>query len=132
MNVAAEKLRICAAGGYVDYGRVNGNSHPLYAKCTNFSQGNLALSRALGDFEFKQNASLGPEQQIITADPEITCHEINEEDEFLVLACDGLSYVRNHLEISHVFFKAFGIVLPRNKWSISSVTKCRQAKSSQR
>jgi protein phosphatase 2C family protein 2/3 len=67
------------------------------------TQGNLALSRALGDFEFKQNASLGPEQQIITADPEITCHEINEEDEFLVLACDGLSYVRNHSEISHVF-----------------------------
>lgn len=67
------------------------------------TQGNLALSRALGDFEFKQNASLGPEQQIITADPEITCHEINEEDEFLVLACDGLSCVRNYSEISHVF-----------------------------
>lgn len=68
-----------------------------------FTQGNLALSRALGDFEFKQNSSLGPEQQIITADPEITCHEINEEDEFLVLACDGVFYVRNHSEISHVF-----------------------------
>ncbi|KAF8636043.1 hypothetical protein AX15_000200 [Amanita polypyramis BW_CC] len=70
-----EKARICAAGGFIDYGRVNGN---------------LALSRALGDFEFKKNRSLGPEQQIITADPDITCHKVTEEDEFLVLACDGI------------------------------------------
>ena len=26
---------------------------------------------------------------MITADPEVTCHEITEEDEFFVLACDG-------------------------------------------
>jgi protein phosphatase 2C family protein 2/3 len=51
--------------------------------------GNLALSRALGDFEFKKNYSLRPEDQIITANPDITCHEISEDDEFLVLACDG-------------------------------------------
>jgi len=51
--------------------------------------GNLAPSRALGDFDFKQNSSLSPEAQIITADPEVTCHEMTEEDEFLVLACDG-------------------------------------------
>ncbi|KAF8627479.1 hypothetical protein AX17_006291 [Amanita inopinata Kibby_2008] len=70
-----ERARICAAGGFIDYGRVNGN---------------LALSRALGDFEFKKNYALGPEQQIITADPDITCHEITEEDEFLILACDGI------------------------------------------
>lgn len=71
----SEKARICAAGGYIDFGRVNGN---------------LALSRALGDFEFKKNSALGPEQQIITADPDVTCHEITEDDEFLVLACDGI------------------------------------------
>lgn len=53
------------------------------------SLGNLALSRALGDFEFKKNYSLGVERQVITADPDVTCHEITEEDEFLVLACDG-------------------------------------------
>jgi serine/threonine protein phosphatase PrpC len=53
--------------------------------------GNLALSRALGDFEFKKNYSLSPEKQIITADPDITVHEITEDDEFLVVACDGQS-----------------------------------------
>lgn len=55
----------------------------------NLVQGNLALSRALGDFEFKKNYALPPERQIITADPDVTCHEITEEDEFLVIACDG-------------------------------------------
>ncbi|KAG8994058.1 Protein phosphatase 2C 2 [Tulasnella sp. JGI-2019a] len=70
-----ESSRIRAAGGYVEYGRVNGN---------------LALSRAIGDFEFKQNHSLEPEKQIVTSDPEITVHEPTEDDEFLVLACDGI------------------------------------------
>ncbi|KAF9568788.1 PP2C-domain-containing protein [Agrocybe pediades] len=70
-----EKARISGAGGYIEYGRVNGN---------------LALTRALGDFEFKKNYKLGPEAQVITADPDITCHEITEDDEFLVLACDGI------------------------------------------
>ncbi|KAF9013520.1 phosphatase 2C-like domain-containing protein [Cyathus striatus] len=70
-----ERSRISSAGGYIEYGRVNGN---------------LALSRALGDFEFKKNYSLTPEEQIITANPDVTCHEITEDDEFLVIACDGI------------------------------------------
>lgn len=52
--------------------------------------GNLALSRAIGDFEFKQNSSLSAEKQIVTADPEIISHEVTGEEEFLVLACDGI------------------------------------------
>jgi len=52
--------------------------------------GDLALSRALGDFEFKENWTVGPEEQIVTAYPDVTCHERTEEDEFLVLACDGM------------------------------------------
>jgi Protein phosphatase 2C len=52
--------------------------------------GNLALSRAIGDFEFKKNYSLAPERQIITADPDIIEHLAADEDEFLVLACDGM------------------------------------------
>lgn len=69
-----EKARICAAGGFVDFGRVNGN---------------LALSRAIGDFEFKKSADLPPEQQIVTAFPDVTIHELSDDDEFLVIACDG-------------------------------------------
>ncbi|TVY57006.1 Protein phosphatase 2C-like protein [Lachnellula cervina] len=70
-----EKARITAAGGFVDFGRVNGN---------------LALSRAIGDFEFKKSAELAPEQQIVTAFPDVTVHDISDDDEFLVVACDGI------------------------------------------
>ncbi|KAJ5041181.1 uncharacterized protein L3040_005732 [Drepanopeziza brunnea f. sp. 'multigermtubi'] len=70
-----EKARITAAGGFVDFGRVNGN---------------LALSRAIGDFEFKKSAELAPEQQIVTAYPDVTVHNISPDDEFLVVACDGI------------------------------------------
>lgn len=70
-----EKARICAAGGFVDFGRVNGN---------------LALSRAIGDFEFKKSADLPPEQQIVTAYPDVTIHDLSDDDEFIVFACDGI------------------------------------------
>ena len=51
--------------------------------------GKLALSRGLGDFEFKKNSSLTPEAQIMTANPDVLVHDVSEEDEFLVLASDG-------------------------------------------
>lgn len=70
----AERNRITAAGGFVDFGRVNGN---------------LALSRAIGDFEFKKSAEMSPENQIVTAFPDVAVHDLSDEDEFLVLACDG-------------------------------------------
>jgi serine/threonine protein phosphatase PrpC len=58
-------------------------------KSNRFDLGNLALARALGDFEFKKNYSLTPDKQIITSNPDITVHDITEDDEFVVLACDG-------------------------------------------
>ncbi|KAK0557281.1 Protein phosphatase 2C 2 [Tilletia horrida] len=70
-----ETTRIVGAGGFVEFGRVNGN---------------LALSRALGDFEFKGNHSLPPEDQAVTADPDVIVHAMTGEEEFLVLACDGI------------------------------------------
>ena len=72
--LAGEKSRITAAGGFVDFGRVNGN---------------LALSRAIGDFEFKKSAELPPEKQIVTAYPDVEEHTLTDDDEFLVIACDG-------------------------------------------
>ncbi|KAI8373089.1 phosphatase 2C-like domain-containing protein [Radiomyces spectabilis] len=70
-----ESERIISAGGFVEYGRVNGN---------------LALSRAIGDFEFKQSEDLPAEEQIVTCNPDIIEHVITDDDEFFVLACDGI------------------------------------------
>lgn len=70
-----EYERINKAGGFVQFGRVNGN---------------LALSRAFGDFEFKQNQLLRPEEQVVTANPDIIDRKLEPDDEFIVLACDGI------------------------------------------
>lgn len=48
-----EMRRIVAAGGWVDSNRVNGN---------------LALSRALGDFIFKKNETKRSEEQVVTGE----------------------------------------------------------------
>ncbi|KAH9323118.1 hypothetical protein KI387_017757, partial [Taxus chinensis] len=72
-----EKERILQAGGFIHAGRVNGS---------------LNLARAIGDMELKQNKNLPPEKQILTACPDINVVELCEDDEFLVLACDGIWY----------------------------------------
>ncbi|MCD9646719.1 hypothetical protein HAX54_036873 [Datura stramonium] len=74
-DLQAEKERITNAGGYVRCGRVNGS---------------LNMSRAIGDMELKQNKSLPAEKQIVTANPDIHTVELSNDDDFLVLACDGI------------------------------------------
>lgn len=51
-----EKSRIERAGGFVSDGRVNGNYFNLYII------GNLNLSRALGDLEYKRDSKLRPNE----------------------------------------------------------------------
>ncbi|VDO34927.1 unnamed protein product [Haemonchus placei] len=79
-----EAKRILAAGGWVEFNRVNGN---------------LALSRALGDFVFKRNDAIPPEQQIVTAYPDVISENVTEDHEFVVLACDGIWDVLSNQEV---------------------------------
>eukprot|EP01039_Chlorochromonas_danica_P011095 gene11094-12358_t len=73
---ARELTRIQAAGGFVSFaGRVNGN---------------LNLSRSLGDLKYKQNKSVPPEGQMITAEPDIAVIDLCADDQFFILACDGV------------------------------------------
>lgn len=74
-NNELEKKRILEAGGFVTDGRVNGN---------------LNLSRALGDLEYKLNDKKKPEEQLIIALPDITRRDLTKEDEFLLMGCDGI------------------------------------------
>ncbi|KAH9614691.1 hypothetical protein KSS87_022839 [Heliosperma pusillum] len=74
-ELEAERDRILKAGGFIHAGRVNGS---------------LNLTRAIGDMEFKQNKFLPVENQIVTANPDINAIELCEDDDFLVLACDGI------------------------------------------
>ncbi|GLU01235.1 hypothetical protein SLE2022_185480 [Rubroshorea leprosula] len=74
-DLEAEKDRILKAGGFIHAGRVNGS---------------LNLARAIGDIEFKQNKFLSADKQIVTANPDINTVELCDDDEFIVLACDGI------------------------------------------
>ncbi|CAN0899519.1 Probable protein phosphatase 2C 11 [Linum grandiflorum] len=47
-------------------------------------------AKQLGDMEFKQNKLLPVEKQIVTADLDINTVELCEDDDFVVLACDGI------------------------------------------
>ena len=52
--------------------------------------GCLALSRAFGDYRFKDQDELKPEEQAVTAFPDITSRDRTKEDKFIMLACDGI------------------------------------------
>lgn len=48
------------------------------------------MSRALGDFTYKQRNDLKAEEQQVSAEPDITIEKIDGTEEFLVIACDGI------------------------------------------
>ncbi|CAG0918907.1 unnamed protein product [Notodromas monacha] len=90
-----ERERIINAGGSVMIQRVNGS---------------LAVSRALGDFDFKNVEGRGPTEQLVSPEPDVYVLDRSENDEFLILACDGIwdvissrdlcDYIRSRLRIS--------------------------------
>ncbi|XP_039294648.1 probable protein phosphatase 2C T23F11.1 [Nilaparvata lugens] len=84
-NNEDELRRITAAGGWVEYNRVKGN---------------LALSRALGDFVFKKNKQKRPEEQIVSALPDVKIHTLTPDWEFVVIACDGIWDVMCNEEVT--------------------------------
>jgi serine/threonine protein phosphatase PrpC len=67
-SLAEEAKRITDAGGFIGRNRVNGV---------------LAITRALGDHNFKEN-------DIVSAEPYVMATEICPEDSLLLLACDGV------------------------------------------
>eukprot|EP00929_Paragymnodinium_shiwhaense_P097785 TRINITY_DN59385_c0_g1_i1.p1 TRINITY_DN59385_c0_g1~~TRINITY_DN59385_c0_g1_i1.p1 ORF type:complete len:396 (-),score=76.93 TRINITY_DN59385_c0_g1_i1:139-1326(-) len=73
-----ELKRIAAAGGTVS----------KVGACYRIDFG-LNLSRALGDFRYK-DAKLPPEEQKVSPMCDVIVSDISENDEFLVVACDGL------------------------------------------
>lgn len=55
--------------------------------------GGLNLSRALGDHCYKKTPGLSLAEQMISALPDVREEPLVPEDEFLVLACDGIWFV---------------------------------------
>lgn len=61
--------------------------------------GNLALSRAFGDFVFKRNNKLPATEQIVVAYPDVLIRPLTPELEFIVLCCDGVWDVMSNTEV---------------------------------
>ena len=72
---AGELARIEKANHHVEDDRVDGN---------------LALSRAFGDYQYKDNRALNAQDQAVTAYPEVRCFERTRDDLFIINACDGI------------------------------------------
>lgn len=80
-----EAARIEKAGGTVIQRRVNGD---------------LAVSRALGDYVYKHRRDLPAEAQQVSAEPELRVQPRSAGDQFLVLACDGIWDVMSNDQVA--------------------------------
>ena len=77
-----ERARIYKAGSTVNReGRIDGN---------------LNLSRAIGDMCHKKNIKLPLHEQAITAFPDTRMYELNPHTDFVVMGCDGIFEVRKN------------------------------------
>ena len=88
-NDETEEARVVNAGGFVEcangFFRINGN---------------LNLSRSIGDLKYKGDSSLDPAAQIITAEPDVLAIDVDpSKDDFFVVACDGVFDVLSSQEL---------------------------------
>uniref|UniRef100_A0A7S2RZ40 protein-serine/threonine phosphatase n=1 Tax=Rhizochromulina marina TaxID=1034831 RepID=A0A7S2RZ40_9STRA len=89
-QLEAEAKRIHMAGHRVENGRVDGN---------------LAVSRAIGDFQFK-TPGVAPENQAVSPVPEVKIIPRTMKDEMLFMACDGIWDVMTEDDIAAFAMRA--------------------------
>ncbi|XP_071727846.1 probable protein phosphatase 2C 47 [Rutidosis leptorrhynchoides] len=75
-----EKERVEKLGGYFEDGYLNGE---------------LGVTRALGDWYMKSPNGLG---SVLIAEPEMRHMELSEDDEFMIIGCDGIWIVMSNEE----------------------------------
>jgi protein phosphatase 1G len=93
-NDPRESERILKAGGTVEESQGGARTHYRV-------NGNLNLSRAIGDLEYKKNLDLQPHEQMITSTPDILRMERSSDDEFIILGCDGVWDVLSNDDCVH-------------------------------
>lgn len=85
-----ERARIEKAGSTITEGRVDGN---------------LNLSRSLGDLKYKQNKNLKPEEHPVTANPDIFEYELTGEEDFIIMGCDGIWETKSNEEMVEYIYE---------------------------
>ena len=75
-NLKKERERIYKAGSTVNIeGRIDGN---------------LNLSRAIGDIAHKKSPKVKLEDQAVTSMPDCKMHQISNKTDFVIIGCDGI------------------------------------------
>ena len=97
------------AGGFVEFNRVNGN---------------LALSRAFGDFAFKNKSELPAESQMISSEPDVVIKEVGQDLMFVLLACDGIWDVMSNQEVADFVIKCISTGMEPEVICEELMTKC--------
>jgi len=107
-----ERRRIENAGGSVMMQRVNGS---------------LAVSRALGDYEYKCTQNMPSVEQQVSPEPEIfSLVRDAEKDEFLLIACDGIWDVMSNAEVLEFVYKQLQIREDRAEICDNLIEECFQ------
>lgn len=104
-----ERNRVEAAGGIIADDRVNGD---------------LASARSFGDFRYKIDANLPPSQQQVTVLPDVTILDRSPQDEFVILACDGIWDVMSNLEATRYALTAIKMGLSLQKTCEMMLDEC--------
>lgn len=101
-DLPEEKKRIEKAGLTVtsDTFQDGENMTTIY-KVQKSENDKIAMSRAFGDFDYKANEEIRPDEQAIVCTPEIHVHRRDSaSDMFLVLACDGVWDVMSNDDVA--------------------------------
>ena len=83
--------RITKAGSVIQEGRVDGN---------------LNLTRSLGDLKYKGREHLTPEEQAITANPDTYVLDLDDDIDFIIMGCDGIWEKKSNEEmVEYIYAK---------------------------
>lgn len=88
-----EIKRIEAAGSVITEGRVDGN---------------LNLTRSLGDLKYKTKEGLTPEEFPITANPDTYAYDLDAECDFIIMGCDGVWEQKSNDEMIDYLYDKLG------------------------
>jgi len=95
----SEAARVSKAGGFV-----SSESHNTFRglQTCHRINGKIAVSRAWGDFDFKQQRHLPAEAQLISCEPDVEVEERRPGD-VIIFACDGIWDVMSSQEAAEFY-----------------------------
>ena len=91
-SLIQEKTRILRAGSTINAeGRIDGN---------------LNLSRAIGDLRYKRNRNISAKEQPITAFPDVKTVQLAANIDFVVIGCDGIWEMKTNQQVVDFIYQA--------------------------